>query len=188
MRSNFALSTFATVTLIHVRKKNTAVLWNGGAIGGKRVELLSEPDDGEVSGGDAWLTTTIIDPDTALSRPVRSAIRYMAQNYGEPLTLKDLSAVTNLSSYQIIRAFHRELGTTPHAWLIRHRVTLATALLQQGESIATIAFEVGFADQTHLTRHFKRIHGKTPARFAIANERYRPSAAKHLSKRLEANA
>lgn len=147
-----------------------------------------EPDDGEVPGGDAWSIATTVDSDKVLSRPVRSAIRYMVQNYGEPLTLKDLSAVTNLSSYQIIRAFHRELGTTPHAWLIRHRVTLATALLEQGESIATIAFEVGFADQTHLTRHFKRIHGKTPARFAVAGERYRSSVTDHLSTRLEASA
>ncbi|MFC7398209.1 helix-turn-helix domain-containing protein [Chelatococcus sp. GCM10030263] len=107
---------------------------------------------------------------SGLSSPVRSALRHMAQNYAEPITLKDLAGLTKLSPYQIIRAFRRELGITPHAWLIRHRVTLGTRLLKRGESIATVAFEVGFVDQTHFTRHFKRLHGETPARFLTSGQ------------------
>ena len=105
-----------------------------------------------------------------LSSPVRSALRHMAENYAEPITLKDLAGLTKLSPYQIIRAFRRELGITPHAWLIRHRVALGTKLLERGESIATVAFEVGFVDQTHFTRHFKRLHGATPARFVTGGQ------------------
>lgn len=106
--------------------------------------------------------------DCDLSWPVRSSIQHMALNYSEPVTLGDLSRMTKLSAYQIIRAFRRELGITPHAWLIRHRVRMGTNLLKEGESIATVASEVGFADQTHFTRHFKRVHGNTPARFLTA--------------------
>lgn len=125
--------------------------------------------------------TLKLDDGIDLSRPVRSAIRHMSQNYADPITLDDLSSLTKLSSYQIIRAFRRELGITPHAWLIRHRVRLGTTLLERGESIATVAFEVGFVDQTHFTRHFKRHHGETPARFRTTARYVDSQNSAHLS-------
>jgi transcriptional regulator GlxA family with amidase domain len=106
-----------------------------------------------------------------LSAPVRSALQYMTRHYGNPITLKDLSKVNAQTPSQMIRAFRKELGITPHAWLIRLRVERGTHLLERGESIASAASEVGFVDQTHFTRHFKRVHGDTPARFMLASRR-----------------
>lgn len=97
----------------------------------------------------------------------------MARNFANPITLKDLSKVNARTPSQIIRAFRKELGITPHAWLIRMRVARGTALIEDGEPIASVASEVGFVDQTHFTRHFKRIHGETPARFRAASQRDR---------------
>ena len=108
-----------------------------------------------------------------LSTPVRSALQYMTRHYANPITLKDLSKVNAQTPSQMIRAFRKELGITPHAWLIRLRVERGTDLLKRGESIASVAAEVGFVDQTHFTRHFKRVHGETPARFLLASRRYR---------------
>ena len=108
-----------------------------------------------------------------LSAPVRSALQYMTRHYANPITLKDLSKVNAQTPSQMIRAFRKELGITPHAWLIRLRVERGTDLLERGESIASAASEVGFVDQTHFTRHFKRVHGDTPARFMLASRRYR---------------
>jgi transcriptional regulator GlxA family with amidase domain len=106
-----------------------------------------------------------------LSPAVRSALLYMTRHYSRPITLKDVSKVTAQTPSQMIRAFRKELGTTPHAWLIRLRVERGTYLLESGEAIASLASEVGFVDQTHFTRHFKRVHGDTPARYLLAARR-----------------
>ena len=124
--------------------------------------------DDALSHGELTATCLPTCCEPSLTRAVRAAIGHLTQHYAEPVTLDDLSSVTKLNAYQLIRAFRRELGTTPHAWLIGYRVKIGTALLRAGESIATVASEVGFVDQTHFTRHFKRVHGETPARFLVA--------------------
>lgn len=111
-----------------------------------------------------------------ISAEVALAVRHMTENYAYPVTLRELADLTSCSPSQIIRAFRRELGTTPHAWLIRLRVSVGTAMLARGDRIASVASEVGFADQTHFTRHFKRLHGETPGRF-LGRHRSKPEQA-----------
>ena len=66
----------------------------------------------------------------------------------------------------LIRAFQRTFAITPHRYLIGRRVDAARKRLLDGEPVSRVACEVGFHDQAHLTRHFKRHVGATPARFA----------------------
>ena len=132
-----------------------------------------QPDWQPVPAAAAATDIARTEPNPNLSAPVRSALQYMTRHYANPITLKDLTKVNAQTPSQMIRAFRKELGITPHAWLIRLRVERGTDLLERGESIASVASEVGFVDQTHFTRHFKRVHGETPARFLIANRRYR---------------
>lgn len=103
-----------------------------------------------------------------LSRPVLDALEHLLRHYQAPVLLSDLARVTGRTTFQLIRAFRKELGTTPHALLVRIRVHHATALLEQGEPIAGAAADVGFVDQTHFGRHFKRIHQVTPRRYMAA--------------------
>lgn len=103
--------------------------------------------------------------DVRLSDLVRRAVDHLERNYTEPISLRDLEAVTTSNAYRIIRAFRRDLATTPHAFLMQLRVRRATMLLVAGESIIGAAAEAGFADQSHFTRHFKRLHGMTPGEF-----------------------
>ena len=64
------------------------------------------------------------------------------------------------------RLFKETTGITPHQYVIRCRIDRAKNLLQQGKlSIAEIAKEVGFVDQSHLHRHFKRLVGVTPKKY-----------------------
>jgi AraC family transcriptional regulator len=66
------------------------------------------------------------------------------------------------------RLFRQTLGVSPHQHVIQVRVNNARSLLSAGSgrrSLAEIASAVGFADQSHLTRHFKRITGVTPRQF-----------------------
>jgi len=82
--------------------------------------------------------------------------------------LAALADDAGLSRFQLLRAFARELGMTPHAYLVQRRLTLARRLLDAGQPIAQAAAAAGFADQAHLTRLFRRCLGYTPAAYAGA--------------------
>jgi AraC-like DNA-binding protein len=87
------------------------------------------------------------------------------QRLADPPTLAELAAMTDLSQFALLRAFRAETGLPPHAYLNQLRVRRARALLDNGVSAASVAAEVGFADQAHLTRHFKRVVGVPPAAY-----------------------
>ena len=82
--------------------------------------------------------------------------------------LHDLAAATGLSRFQTLRDFTRATGLTPHAYLIQRRIDLARAMIKGGARLADIAQDAGFADQSHLNRHFVRAFGITPGRYAKA--------------------
>ena len=67
---------------------------------------------------------------------------------------------------QLVRAFTREFGMPPHRYLTGRRVDLARRLLLDGRRPAEVATAAGFYDQAHLTRHFRRVLGTSPARYA----------------------
>jgi AraC-like DNA-binding protein len=76
--------------------------------------------------------------------------------------------MTGLTESHFIRAFHLEFGLPPHAYHLRLRLALAVELLSSGLSVATVANECGFADQSHLSRKFKEVYGLTPAAWGAA--------------------
>jgi AraC family transcriptional regulator len=80
------------------------------------------------------------------------------------LSLESLAAQVHLTPFHFSRVFKQATGLSPHQYVIHQRVEAAKRLLNQPQlSLADIAAEVGFADQSHLTRHFKRITGLTPS-------------------------
>jgi AraC-like DNA-binding protein len=90
----------------------------------------------------------------------------MEANFAEPLSLARLARVSNLGLYRFATLFRREMGMPPHQYLCHLRIRHAQSLLREGTSPATAAMESGFFDQSHLSRHFKRLCGVTPGRFA----------------------
>ncbi|MGI5244163.1 helix-turn-helix domain-containing protein [Dactylosporangium sp. CA-139066] len=80
-------------------------------------------------------------------------------------SLRELAAGVELSPFHMLRVFREATGFPPHAWLVLERVCSARQLLAAGRSPADVAGAVGFADQAHLTRWFKRVTGVTPAAF-----------------------
>ncbi|MEU2620853.1 AraC family transcriptional regulator [Streptomyces sp. NPDC007157] len=89
----------------------------------------------------------------------------LADELTAPPSLADLAADLGLSRYQLLRAFRTTMGVPPYAWLAQYRVTRARALLDSGLRPAEVATLVGFADQAHLTRWFRRVLGVTPAAY-----------------------
>jgi AraC-like DNA-binding protein len=82
-------------------------------------------------------------------------------------TLAELGMLAGgLSPYQLSRAFRAHAGLPPHAYLVHVRVRRAQRLLAAGWSAADAATGAGFADQSHLHRHFTRIVGVTPGVYA----------------------
>lgn len=81
------------------------------------------------------------------------------------INLADLGAEIGSTPAQIIRVFRREMGVTPHQYLMSRRLTVGLAVLSSRHSVGDAVGEGAFADQAHLTRLFKAISGQTPGRY-----------------------
>lgn len=84
----------------------------------------------------------------------------------EGITLAEAGRLLHASPAHLVRCFSRTFGIAPHRYLVARRIEAARWRLLQGEPVAQVASGVGFYDQAHLTRHFKRHVGTTPARYA----------------------
>src|SRR5205823_3192189 len=87
---------------------------------------------------------------------------------GASVTLQELAGLEGLSRFQLLRAFVRQLGATPHAYQMQLRVRLARRMLAAGDPPASVAAEAGFSDQSHLNRVFRRQVGISPGRYRQA--------------------
>ena len=102
------------------------------------------------------------------SPSVMAAIRRLEDAPEVPITLAGLAQLSGVSRFQLLRRFAREVGTTPHAYLIQRRACLARKYLAADHSPTDAALLSGFADQSHMTRAFVRHFGVTPARYQAA--------------------
>ncbi len=105
----------------------------------------------------------------------RSATRqtrdYINANFAADVSLSDLSGHVGLSPFHLARVFEKAIGVTPHVYLESVRIRRARELLESAVSIAEVAIAVGYSDQSHLTRRFKRHLGITPGQYVRAQKR-----------------
>ncbi len=85
-----------------------------------------------------------------------------------PMTLAELAGEAGLSRFQLLRAFERATGLTPHAYLIQRRLQRARGLIARHMPLAEAAAASGFADQSHMTRLFVRTYGLSPGAYRRA--------------------
>lgn len=100
---------------------------------------------------------------------VAQIVDYLHDNLPDNIRLEELACLTRLSKYHLLRVFRDEMGLPPHAFLNQLRIDRAKSLLLDGAPPADVAAQVGFADQAHLTRLFKRTVGVTPG--VVARDR-----------------
>lgn len=82
------------------------------------------------------------------------------------MTLAAAAELLAANPTHLVRSFTQTFGIAPHAYVLSRRIEAARLRLLEGEPIARVAASVGFFDQSHLTRHFKRHVGTTPGRYA----------------------
>jgi len=82
------------------------------------------------------------------------------------LSLQDLAQQNGMSRFQLLRAFAKATGMTPHAYILQRRLHHARRLIAAGTPLVQAAMDSGFADQSHLTRLFVRNFGLSPGAYA----------------------
>ena len=90
---------------------------------------------------------------------------YIDNNYNKNISLEQLSMFSNMSKFNLLRVFEKKWGVPPHIYQIVVRIQKSKNLLIKGCPIVSTALKMGFADQSHFTRHFKRIVGITPYKY-----------------------
>jgi AraC family transcriptional regulator len=109
--------------------------------------------------------------DGALPRGrLRAVVEYIEEHLDASPTLEHMAAVARLSPYHFARQFKAATGLPPHQYVILRRVERAKGLLQAGTdlSLAEVAVDAGFSDQSQLSHHFKRLVGVTPRQFRMS--------------------
>lgn len=96
---------------------------------------------------------------------VRRVREFIRENVGEILDFQKLADIARLSPFHLNRSFKAQIGLPPHEFQNQLRVKKSLDLIAQKKSFAEIAYAVGFSDQSHFIRFFKRFTGVTPKNF-----------------------
>ena len=112
------------------------------------------------------LGTSTARPEQAIQRIERVA-QFIHDHFKHPISLDDMCSAANLSGSYLIRAFEQRYHMTPHAYLINLRIQHARTRLKAGSLIVDVAQELGFADQAHFQRVFKKHLAATPGQYRL---------------------
>ena len=112
------------------------------------------------------MITTCIPKQNNVSKELDIIKKKIIGNPAMEISVATMSEQVHISSYHMIRKFAAENGLTPHQFQLQCRVRKAQELLKQGCKVVDVAHMVGFCDQSHLDRVFKKQVGISPTRFA----------------------
>jgi AraC family transcriptional regulator len=116
---------------------------------------------GTASGSQAAL------PKKLARKQLDGALQYIHAHLEQDISLDDIAASAHVSSSHLMRLFKEATGLPPHRYVIQERIRKAQRLLLSGCPVQEVAASLGFSDQSHFHRHFKRIHGVTPREFVL---------------------
>ena len=89
--------------------------------------------------------------------------------FDRPLRLSDLAAAQNKTALRFLREFRQAVGMTPHAFLVETRVQAARRLLAHTDlPLSAVAFDCGFAHQSHMGAAFRSVLAMTPMAYRRA--------------------
>lgn len=96
---------------------------------------------------------------------VEKARQFLDAHFARTVASEELEAITGLTRYALSRHFRARLGTSPYRYLTMRRLDRVKSMIHAGDSLAEAAQASGFADQSHMTRHFGRAFGMSPGRW-----------------------
>jgi AraC-like DNA-binding protein len=145
---------------------------------GELRELLRESVEGLVDGAEfmnralAWLEQVLREHASVLRDAPRASAVERARTLlhsrpTQPLELPEIATVAGTSVSHLVRSFSRVVGLPPQRYHVQVRLAHARRLLAEGQAASWVAYECGFADQSHLNRRFKECHGVTPGAFQV---------------------
>ncbi|MFZ6185406.1 AraC family transcriptional regulator [Nannocystis pusilla] len=136
-------------------------------------ELAAALDDTPLAAQTAWLALTSRllrgrrepAPRRRERALVKQAREFLDAHLAASVTLDQLAAVTGVSKEHVVRSFTADVGLAPHSYQLNARIEQAKQSLLAGSAISDVALALGFHDQSHFARHFRRIVGIPPGRF-----------------------
>ena len=139
-------------------------------------ELLRLSGDGTIAGSEFlprvahWLEQFLLRHAEDVVAPqrmpgVERARAYLQSRPTQSVTLPEVGAIAGVTISHLVRSFSRSVGLPPKSYHAQVRLARARRLLAEGRSATWVAYECGFADQSHLSRRFKECHGVTPGTF-----------------------
>ncbi len=145
--------------------------------------LASESAGGHANGplfwneaASAFIDGVVAGHTCAVERRARGALgddmlgrirAYVVAHLDEPIEVATLASLVGRSPFHFSRLFARSVGLSPHRYIVHLRLQRAIALVRGGRcSLAEVAVRTGFADQSHLSRWIRRVHGVSPTQLA----------------------
>lgn len=104
-------------------------------------------------------------PSREVTAEIKTVCEYIESHYADSMNLNQLSALTGLSKYHLLRLFTSQKGISPYCYLETIRINHAKRFLEQGRFPIEVAAKTGFSDQSHFTNFFKRLIGLTPKQY-----------------------
>ncbi|MFJ4066329.1 AraC family ligand binding domain-containing protein [Pseudomonas sp. NPDC089996] len=104
-----------------------------------------------------------LNPDPRLPLTAQRARDFLHAHFDQDIGLEQVALACGVDRFRLTRAFKAAFGLAPHAYLIQLRLSRARRLLALGQTPAAVAMALGFADQSHLGRWFRRAYRLTPA-------------------------
>lgn len=106
------------------------------------------------------------------THPIVLAQNFIAAHYAEPIAVEDIARAATVSGSYLTRVFRKELGTSPHDYLVRYRITRAKQLLVETDlSVGEIARQVGFKTESNFSYRFSKLCGTSPRGYRAARGR-----------------
>jgi transcriptional regulator GlxA family with amidase domain len=97
---------------------------------------------------------------------VRKVVTYIESNLSETIPVAALARTAGVSYSCFHRTFRACFGFTPHVYVTLKRVEFAqTLMLTTNEPLSQISLACGMTDQSHFTRIFRGLTGKTPGQW-----------------------
>ena len=94
------------------------------------------------------------------------AVRYINENYGFPITIKDVADYVGFDRSYFFKIFKQQIGVSPKEYLINQRMSKARSLMKDTEySCYEICKMVGYEDYSNFSKTFKKRYGKTPREY-----------------------